>query len=59
MEEKKIKIIINLTNDLHDSVDEIYESLMDNEKKEAIGNIEEFITKLRALKENLKNKDEV
>lgn len=58
MEENKIKSIDHLTNELHDSVTELYEELMGEDDKESVRVIDTLILQLRDLKNNIVNKDE-
>jgi len=59
MDENKGKAIYFLTEQLHTDVDNIYESMSDDENDEAIENIDLLILKLKELKNNLTIKDEV
>lgn len=53
MEENKAKSIYHLTDEIHIDVDNIYESLMDEDDKEAVRYIEVAVGKLRDLKGNI------
>lgn len=56
---KQEDFIFNLTNELHDNVAEIYESLIDGELTEGFQQIDSLRSKLKALKDNLTKKEEV
>lgn len=58
MDKNKANSITNITEGLHTEVDNIYESLMDEETKEASVSIEKMMESLKHLKTNLK-KDEI
>lgn len=55
----KETVIFSLTNEFHTDVDNIYESLMDKEEKEAFKMIDGLRRKLKALKDNLIKKEEI
>lgn len=50
--------VSNLTNELHDDVDGIYESIVD-EDSNGLKLIDNLILKLKTLKTNLSERDEV
>lgn len=57
MDKNKIRSICNITNNLHDETDKVYESLMDGEVKEASKAIDTMMESLKHLKENLRKDD--
>ena len=57
MDKNKIRSICNITNNLHDETDKVYESLMDGEVKEASDAIDTMMESLKHLKENLRKDD--
>lgn len=56
---KKEAVIFSLTNEFHDDITNIYESLIDNETTVGFKIIDELRQKLKALKDNLTKKDEL
>lgn len=58
MEENKIKSVNHLTNELHDSITELYEELMEENDEESVKVIDKIILRLRDLKNNIINRDE-
>lgn len=56
--DKHLKFINSVMNELHDGLNEIYESLVDEENN-TVNLIESQMDKLRNLKFNLKNINEV
>lgn len=58
MTERRLTTINSLTNEYHDDVANLGEELVDQNPKEAIKIIDSLTTKLRHLKQNLKN-DEI
>lgn len=55
MEQNKVNFIVAETTNLHDKTTELYEALMDNEKKEALKVITEMRSRLLAIKKDLEN----
>ena len=53
MSPSKSKAITALTGKLHDSIDDIYESLMEGRDGEALTQIEAFGRELKHLKSNI------
>ena len=58
MEKNKANSIFHLTEEIHQSVTDVYESLMNENDKEAVDNIEEAIRKLKELKDNITKKED-
>ena len=58
MDKNRVGSINNITNNLHDETDKIYESLMDEDFNEASKSIDTMVESLKHLKTNLK-KDEI
>lgn len=53
MDEKKVNYIFNVTSNFHDTITEIYEYSAEDSDEKAISLINNLITKLRTLKNNL------
>lgn len=58
MEESKIKSITFIIDDIRESVTDTWEELVDGDQEAAVKRVDEAIEKLRALKNNLTNKEE-
>lgn len=58
MEESKIKSITFIIDDIRESVTDTWEELVDGNQEAAVKRVDEAIEKLRALKNNLTNKEE-
>jgi hypothetical protein len=58
MSTNKLKTINSIMDELHDGLDDIYESLVDDDNNTLIL-IESEMEKLRVLRSNLKNNNEV
>lgn len=58
MDKNRVSSINNVTNNLHDETDKIYESLMDEDFDEASKSIDTMVESLKHLKTNLKE-DEI
>lgn len=54
---EKAKIIFNLTSELHEDINDIYENMVDEDVVKARITIEEALKKLRALRENIKENE--
>jgi hypothetical protein len=52
MDAKAANTVFKLTDDIHKDIDEIYESIVDEDKKSA-SKIDAVINKLKSLKSNL------
>lgn len=59
MENSKVRSITNISNKLHDKVDEIYEGLMDEDVDETVRAIESIRVDLKDLKDNLTTKSKI
>ena len=57
MDVNKIKSINNITGNLHDEVDKIYENLMDEDTVDTNKTIDSMVESLKHLKTNLKTDD--
>jgi uncharacterized phage infection (PIP) family protein YhgE len=58
MDSNKQRVVFSLTNEFHNDITNIYESVMDEENSEAFEIIDELRSKLKGLKDNLiKNKE--
>lgn len=57
MEERLVKSIVSITEELHNDITGIYEDLMDQDNTEALLKIDQTIAKLRHFKSNLVTKD--
>lgn len=53
MDKNKVKSIVKITENLHDEIDQVYESLMDEDFKEASKTIDTLVESLKHLKTNL------
>lgn len=58
MDKNRVKSITNITGNLHDEVDQVYESLMDGNYDEVSKSIDTMVESLKHLKTNLKT-DEI
>ena len=54
MDKNKVKSITNITGNLHDGVDQIYENLMDGNLQDISTAIDSMVESLKHLKHNLK-----
>lgn len=59
MEDNKAKSIINISNELHDKVDDIYEGLMEEDEESTINSIESLRVDLKDLKDSISNKSKI
>jgi hypothetical protein len=57
MDANKVKSINNITGDLHDEIDKIYENLMDEDTADTKKTIDSMVESLKHLKHNLKTDD--
>tara|TARA_B110000259_G_scaffold187456_1_gene241739 strand:- start:349 stop:525 length:177 start_codon:yes stop_codon:yes gene_type:complete len=57
MDANKVKSINNITGNLHDEVDKIYENLMDEDTADTGKAIDSMVESLKHLKTNLKRDD--
>jgi hypothetical protein len=57
MDGNKVKSINNITGNLHDEVDKIYENLMDEDTANTSKSIDSMVESLKHLKTNLKTDD--
>tara|TARA_R110000782_G_scaffold12246_5_gene36994 strand:+ start:1606 stop:1782 length:177 start_codon:yes stop_codon:yes gene_type:complete len=57
MDANKVKSINNITGNLHDEVDKIYENLMDEDTADTGKAIDSMVESLKHLKTNLKTDD--
>lgn len=58
MDKNKVNSINNITKNLHDETNKIYENLMDEDVKEASKSVDNMLESLKHLKTNLKT-DEI
>ncbi len=58
MDKNKVASINNITKNLHDETDKIYENLIDEDIKEASKSVDTMLESLKHLKTNLKT-DEI
>ena len=58
MVETRVKFIVEETLQLHDLVTEVYEALVDDERKEALSVLENIAEKVRVLKADLLTKED-
>lgn len=54
MDRNRVRSITNITDDLHDKVDKIYEDILDENFKDAEESIDSMNESLKQLKQNLK-----
>lgn len=58
MDKNRVSSINNITSNLHDETNKIYENLMDGDLKEASKSVDTMMESLKHLKTNLKT-DEI
>lgn len=57
MDKNKLKSICNITENLHNETDKVYESLMENDSQGALDAIDVMVESLKHLKTNLQEDD--